>query len=183
MIVGKKIKLRALEEGDAIHTLELRDDYEAMKLFGGIIYPVNLESEKYWISNLYPQGERDRIYFAIIEKSTDEFIGYAGIRKISMIHRNGEIGLFIKKSFRGKGYGKEAFLIFFDYLFSQIGIHKVYGIEFASNIASVENNKKLGFKEEGILKEHYYQDGQYKDMVFIGLTDKDFYETNKDNFL
>ena len=42
----------------------------------------------------------------------------------------------------------------------------------------IASDKKVGFKEEGTMKEHVYQGGNYQDALIIGLTKKDFFQIN-----
>jgi RimJ/RimL family protein N-acetyltransferase len=174
MLKGKKINLRPLKIEDAKHTLELRYDVEANKALIAYPYPVNIENEKEWIENLYPKGVRENIYFAIEENSSNEFVGYLSLQKINYINRNGNFGVIILKKFRGKGYSAEAMKLFFVYIFDQINLRKIKLEVLKENAKAIKIYKDLGFNEEGILKEHIYQDGKYKDLLMMSLFSEDF---------
>ena len=176
MIVGEKITLRPFKMEDAEHTYKIRCDMEGNKAYAGFPLPVNLENEKLWIANMYPPGYRKHIYLAIEENESKKFAGYVGARNIDYINRNAEVGLILLKEFRGKGYFKPAQILFYNYLFNEINMHKVYSFVIKGNDIALVNDKKIGFIEEGIIKEHIFQDGIYKDVVFISLYAKDFKE-------
>lgn len=178
MLESKRLILRAFEVDDAKKMQELRSDFEATKAFAGLPFPSNIESEKEWILNMYPKGLKLNIYFAIIEKETNEFIGYCVARNINYINRNADVGIIFNKNGRGKGYFREVSILFYDYLFSQLNLHKVYSIVLVDNKIALNSDKKIGFVEEGTIKEHIYQDGKYKDVIFISLYKENFYKLN-----
>jgi len=178
MLIGDKITLRPFRMEDAEYTLEIRNDMEGNKAYGGYIFPVNIENEKNWISNMYSQGVRSSIYLAIEENSSKKFAGYVGARNIDYINRHAEVGLILLKNFRGKGYFKPAQIMFYTYLFKDINLHKVYSFVIKDNDIALVNDKKIGFVEEGVIKEHFYQDGIYKDLVFVSLYAEDFLKKN-----
>ena len=107
MIEGKKVILRPFEIEDAAHLHELRKDTKGIKDFVGSPFPSNLESEKEWISKMYPKGDRNVITLAVEQKENKEFSGYVNVRNINYIHRNAEVGMIISKNFRGKGLNVE----------------------------------------------------------------------------
>lgn len=171
MLEGKNIILRALSENDAQHTLDLREDFDAIKQFMGNSYPVSLLDEKNWINDLHKKGFRERIVFAIMQKKNNEkiFAGYLGVKNINYIHKTADFGIILSKDFRGQGMGKEAMELFFDYLFRQINIRKVRLEVLEDNDIAINLYKKIGFKEEGRRVEEYWQDGKYKNVVLMSL--------------
>jgi RimJ/RimL family protein N-acetyltransferase len=174
MLIGKKITLKPLKVEDAKFTLELRYDIDANKALIGYPYPVNLENEKQWVENLYTKGSRESIYYAIEENSSKDFAGYLSLQKINYINRNGDFGIILLKRFRGKGYSTDAMKLFFSYIFEQINLRKIKLEVLKENNKAIKIYKDIGFKEEGIFKEHIYQDGKYKDLVLMSLFSTDF---------
>ena len=179
MYKSKRITLRAFTQDDAKYINEIKNDFKALKAFAGRPFPSNLVSEKEWISNMYPPGLMSSIYFVIEENETNNFIGYAVARKIDYLNSNAEVGIIFHKNARGKGFFKEASILFYKYLFSEINLHKVYSFVLVYNDIAIENDKKIGFKVEGIMKEQIYQGGKYHDVYMISLYSDDFYNLHK----
>ena len=50
------------------------------------------------------------------------------------------------------------------------GIHKVCGQALGFNTKSIQFHKSLGFAQEGILKDHYYDGEDFDDLFCFGLT-------------
>jgi len=174
MIEGNKIRLRAFVIDDAKYITELKSDFEGLKAFAGFPFPSNTESEKEWISNMYTKGLPSTIYFAVEDKTSNEFAGYCVARRIDYLSRNAEVGIILMKSARGKGYFKEVSYLFYNYLFNEINLHKVYSFVIEGNLA-LKADKKIGYVEEGLVKEHLWQDGVYKNLHFVSLYKDNFY--------
>ncbi len=169
MLYGKRVILRPLEMEDAPETLKLRHDHDAVKAMMGFPFPVNLENEKEWITNLYPRGERKSIYMAIIEKETKKFLGYLSAQNINYINGTTDFGLIIEKESRRKGVSDEAMRIFFGYLYRQVHLRKVYGHYLEKNTRSKDLCEKFGYYQEGVLKEHIWHEGEYQNVVIVAI--------------
>jgi RimJ/RimL family protein N-acetyltransferase len=169
MLTGKHITLRPLKLEDAPQTLEIRYDIEANKAMMGYPFPVTLENEKNWISGFYPQGERKSIFLAIEVNETKKFAGYLSAKNINYINGTADFGIILLKEFRGKGYSKEAMKLFFNYLYREIHLRKLTLYVLEDNNPAIEVYKKVGFSREGLLKEHTWQDGQYKNIVLMSI--------------
>ena len=176
MIQGINVRLRPFNLSDAAFIVELKNDVEGLRAFAGLPFPGNLESEKEWISNMYPKGLPNQIYFVIEEIDSCEFAGYCVARNINYINRNAEVGIILSKNIRGKGYFKEVSYIFYNYLFAQLNLHKLYSFVITDNFV-LKPDKDIGFVEEGKIKEHLWQNNEYKDLTFLSLYKNNFYKT------
>lgn len=174
MYSNDKIRLRGFRKEDAQKLVELREDFDAVRSFAGSPFPVNLQSEEEWISNMYPPGLKANIFLAIEEIGTGNMIGYCVARKIDYINRNAEVGIMLFANGRGKGYFKIVSGLFYTYLFKEINLHKVYSFVLIDNQIAIETDKKVGFQVEGVVKDHIFQDGFYKDVYFVSLYATDF---------
>lgn len=55
------------------------------------------------------------------------------------------------------------------YAFDEMGLHKVIAGVLDGNEASMRVLEKLGFEQEGVLREHENSFGEYKDRYLFGL--------------
>lgn len=55
------------------------------------------------------------------------------------------------------------------FVFEELNMNKVYGYWLESNLASLKMSKKLGFVEEGLLREHVYKDNRYHSVYYLSL--------------
>ena len=175
MYKSKKIHLRSFTEDDAHLIIEMKMDFIGLKAACGRPFPSSIYSEKEWISKMYPTGFLSSIYFVIEENETNNFIGYCSATNINYINSNAHVGLFFHINGRGKGYFKEASVLFYGYLFNEINMHKVYSHAITYNELAIRADKKIGFKVDGIMKEHIYQGGRYHDALMLSLSREDFF--------
>lgn len=178
MYRSKILLLRSFTENDAPFLIEMKMDFEGLKAAGGRPFPSNQQSEKEWISKMYPNGLLSNIYFVIEECDSNQFVGYCSATDINYLNRNAHVGFFFHKNARGKGYFKKAQVLFYSYLFNEVNLKKLYSHALAYNTLAITTDKKIGFKEDGIMKEHIYQGGIYHDIVLLSLTKEDFFEIN-----
>lgn len=184
MYASRKIHLRPFNEDDIKDVLEMRMDIEGVKAAGGLPYPSSENGIRNWVNNMYPKDNLTTITLVIAESGTGNFIGYCSALNISYLNRNAHVGFFLHKKGRGKGYFKEAQILFYAYLFREINLRKLYSYALRYNEIAIKVDKKIGFEEEGIMKEHIYQGGKYHDAIMLSLMSKDFFNINNvDDFI
>lgn len=86
--------------------------------------------------------------WAVVEKSSNQFIGWAGLKLIKTL-TNGhsdfyDIGYRFLQSHWGKGYGTEAAKAALDYGFEQLHLNEIYGMTDADNKGSNNVLSKIG---------------------------------------
>lgn len=167
IIRGEKVELRAIDKSDIDDVLEIHQDIEGMSQLLGNILPVNTKSIEEWINNLYPPGIRTKIYFGIKEKGSSELAGYVSLQNINYVNRTGDFGIILREKFRGKGLTKEAIELFFTYLKQHLNIRKINLKVLASNEVAINLYKKIGFIEEGFMKEQVYINDTYEDLLIM----------------
>ncbi|MCB9189132.1 MAG: GNAT family N-acetyltransferase [Flavobacteriales bacterium] len=113
---------------------------------------------------------RTFLYFHLLDKNTDELIGWCGYHTWYLEHKRAEIGYTIyDDNHREKGYMSEALTAVIEYGFHEMYLHRIEALVGPYNRASLRLMKKFGFNEEGRLKEHYYTGGIYEDSIVFGL--------------
>jgi len=60
------------------------------------------------------------------------------------------------------------------YGFEKMGLNRIEGMSLPENIPSIKLLKKLGFQEEGTLREYAFFRGQFRDFKMFSLLKKDF---------
>lgn len=176
MYKSKRIRLRPLEENDATMIMEMRSDIRDVRAYVGRPFPNNTEGEREWIRSLYHNGPLTTIGFAVEEIGSGLFVGFVVAGNISYTNRNATIGVFFHKNARGKGYYKEAQVLFYTYLFNEINLHKLTSSIIPYNEVPIKITAELGYTTDGIRKEQIYQNGRYYDEIMISLLARDFFE-------
>jgi RimJ/RimL family protein N-acetyltransferase len=74
----------------------------------------------------------------------------------------------------GKGYGSAAIARTLDHAFRELGLHKVWLMIFRTNERSRRTYARLGFVEEGVLREEYFHQQNWHDMLRMSLLDREW---------
>jgi len=170
-LIGKKIYLRGLEEQDLENLRKWLCDSEITKLLFQGERPLNLDHMKQEFQTKI--NDDSEIVFAIMTKSNNKHIGWAGIYDINRSSRNAEVRFFIgDKKYWKMGLATDAVSLLIDYAFNKLNLHRIFGGSNIENKGSVKVFKKLKFKQEGIIKEGHFRNGKYYDLVTFGLINK-----------
>ena len=161
---------------DARQIAMLANDISIAEYVTPVPYPYTLKHAEKWIKHAIEK--QDGYDLGIILKDTNEVIGGIGIHKLgeSNKYKVGEIGYWLGKEYRKKGYTKEAAIILIDYLFKKFGLRRIYAPVYSPNIGSQKLLESLGFKKEGILREHIpsrFGKG-WHDEVYYGLLKREW---------
>ena len=102
------------------------------------------------------------------------------IGSISVINRDErnescEIGYCIGRGFWGQGIMTEALTTVMDFLFNQVGFHRIFAKHDVENPASGKVMEKCRMQYEGRLRGHYRRhDGTFSDSLVYGALREDF---------
>lgn len=107
-------------------------------------------------------------------KSDNAFVGIFRIDNIDLTNRSAYIGADIMPLQRGKGYAKEMFKYFFDYLFNQKGFHRLALVTLETNLVAIGLYKSLGFSIEGKQRESIFRNGEFIDLFCMSILSREF---------
>jgi RimJ/RimL family protein N-acetyltransferase len=102
-------------------------------------------------------------------------IGVAGYHAIDWRNRSAELGLFIgEKTFWNAGYGTDAVRTLVRWGFRQLNLNRVFLRVFEDNAGAIRCYEKVGFRQEGRLRQDRFQEGRYLDTIVMGLLRDEF---------
>ena len=172
MLAGTKVYLRGLEQGDLERTHRWVNDPEIVDAVG-VRAPISLEQQRQWYENLC--RDRSKVVLAICLKEGDAHIGNTSLRDIDPVHRHAMFSIFIgDRSARGGGTGSEATRLTLRYAFEVLNLHRVWLKTSSDNAGAVAMYQKLGFQQEGCLRQHEFKNGRYVDKLLFGLCADEF---------
>jgi len=171
--LGQKIYLRALDEDDIEHCLRWFNDPLITRHLESGRVPLDRKSQIEHMESI--RIDQKQIVMAICKDDNALHIGNVGLHNISVIDRTAEIGVVIgERTLHHKGYGSEAIRAMCDYGFKTLNLNRIYLRVKRSNQNAIECYKKCGFVEEGTLRQHSFENGEYIDLVFMGLLKKEW---------
>ena len=174
LLAGKKLILRPFEPSDLSEEyLGWLNDPEVTRYLGVGREPATLESVRRYVAR-FKDSETD-LLFAIVDRQTEKHIGNVTLNHIHRVDKTADTGLMIgDKAFWGRGVAFEAWVLLIEHAFSKMGLRKIIAGAVAGNGASLSVLKRLGFREEGVLREEFFLDGNYLDTVRLGLLQHEF---------
>ncbi|MGI8680585.1 MAG: GNAT family N-acetyltransferase [Mycobacteriales bacterium] len=111
-------------------------------------------------------------FFGVQEGVADDgrLVGTCKLWGIDEYNRNAHIGIKLgAESDRGKGFGRDALALLVRYGFWYRGLHRLQLETFADNTAMRRCAERVGFTEEGRLRESGWAAGRFGDDVIYGL--------------
>lgn len=168
-LVGQQVALRAASPDDATEEyLGWLNDEETTKGLVTGLFPSTMEELKSYLSTAV--ASKDAIMFAICDIKTGKHIGNIKLDQFDWIARTCELGILIgDPNYRGKGIGKEVCRLVLKYAFEKLNIRKVFLAVFANNPGAKALYEKIGFVQEGCLRQHVWRDGEFVDLYQMGI--------------
>lgn len=98
-----------------------------------------------------------------------ELAGSIGFLYVDQKNTNTEIGYWLSKDYVGLGLATKACKLLIDYAFKDLHLNKVEINVAVKNHKSRAIPERLGFKEEGVIRDYEFLNGEYLDRVIYGM--------------
>ncbi|HEX2915637.1 MAG TPA: GNAT family protein [Chloroflexia bacterium] len=164
-----RLILRRIETADAKALLKLLSDREVLKTTDAPQLE-NLEQANWLIEGLEGLfSTKAGIRWGITLKPKNTLIGTCGFNRFEYQHSHSGIGYELAKQYWGQGLMTEAVAAMVNYGFEALQLNRIEALTILDNIASIRVLQKLGFREEGILREYIYAHDRYNDVRIFSL--------------
>ncbi len=165
MIGDDRIVLRAWAQDDLDPLGKLRNDLTLQEMLMSQPRPNSADRVQDWLTE--KSGRDDGVFFVIAERDGDRVFGYVQVVNMNTQHGTGELGICIGPDSQGSGYGSSAMDLLEDYLKRVFSLRKLLLHVFADNEGAVNFYLKLGFDEVGCMKDHFLNNGVYRDVIIM----------------
>ncbi|GAA0776682.1 GNAT family protein [Clostridium subterminale] len=173
-LVGDKCYLSPADATIADKVARWSNDLRVSIRTGDISDMITVDAQREYLNGMNEGGYA----FYIIDSENDEAIGVIRLMRISHIHRNAVLGMFIGDSnHRNKGIGTEATKLILDFAFNVINLRNIMIETFSFNERAINLCKKIGFKEIGRRRNAIIYGNNEFDEVFMDLLNTDFHES------
>ena len=166
--------LRPLEREDLRFVHELDNNETVMHYWFEEPYEAFVELADLYDRHIHDQSER-----RFIAEMGGEPVGLVELVEINHIHRRAEFQIIIAPAHQGKGYATVATRLAMDYAFTVLNLYKLYLIVDCDNERAVSVYAKLGFTEEGRLREEFFVDGEYRDVLRMAIFQPEYLRRRK----
>lgn len=99
----------------------------------------------------------------------NEMAGQIEFNYLDWENRKTEIGFWLGESFQGKGLATKSCRLLIDYAFDEFKLNRVEMLCGAENLKSRKIAEKLGFREEGTMKQSGWLHDRFVDFVIYGM--------------
>lgn len=148
-------------------------DEETMRYAGPDIHKTISETETFVQSAIKSSEERTLLLWAVVDKISGKMMGDISLHP-DYKHKYASLGSILNKHFLHKGIMTEATYSILQYAFNEINLNRIEAQICTKHIASVKYVEKLGFINEGILRQNFMIDGKLYDSFMYALLKEDF---------
>ncbi len=111
--------------------------------------------------------------FIICHREDGDMVGDCGILFPEDEHQSPEFGIALHPDHRRRGYATVAGQLMIDYLFGELGVHRVAARTDPRNLPPIAVLNRLGLREEAHFRQSYWHRGEWvDDMVFAMLKEE-----------
>ncbi len=175
-LIGERIYLRPLEKEDLDRCLTWINDPAVINTLGRK-FPTNRAQEEEWLVNQYKSDKSFSL--AVVVNKGDRHIGNCGFNDIDYVNRKAVFGIMIgEKDCWDKGYGTEAARLMIKYGFEQLNLHRISLTVYSYNARAIRAYEKAGFKLEGKMRESYFRNGCYFDILIMAILESEWRQAN-----
>lgn len=165
----RSVNLRPVEYSDLTFLCDLANDPGVRENVVGWDWPVSAAGQQKWFESTLADSSTKRL---IVESDKGEAIGLTGFWEIDWRNRTAMTAIKLggTKGARGNGYGVLAIREIMRFGFLEAGFNRLHATVLASNPRSLAAYVgKSGWTEEGRMRQHIWRDGNYVDLVQIGI--------------
>jgi ribosomal-protein-alanine N-acetyltransferase len=150
----ERLVLRELETGDAEDLLRVLSDPEVTRYYDDDPF-VSVDQAKEQIE-AWREGyaRRALIRWGLVAKDSGRLVGTCGYYGFHSLHLRASIGYELERGHWRRGLMTEALDVALCYGFGTLGLRRAQAFVMPDNLGSVALLRKLGFRNEGILREY-----------------------------
>jgi len=153
-----------MTESDLRQVLDWRND-ERIRRAMYTDHVISWDEHRAWFARVAEAETSLHYVFEIKERA----VGVVNVTQLDRTNSRCVWGFYIGASDAPRGSGSAMGWLALDHIIEALGFHKIVGEALADNQDSIKFHLRLGFDQEGCLKEHVLKNGAYTDVITFGL--------------
>ncbi|MEW6343892.1 MAG: GNAT family N-acetyltransferase [Pseudomonadota bacterium] len=167
-----RLQLRPLDVSDTQRIFEIWSDPEVMRFYDLAPLTRFEQAEQVVARLLQDTAERTGLRWAIVAKADSRVIGTCGLR-LNFAFRSASLGFELERRCWRQGLMREALDAALGYAFEHLGMNRIQATTDLDNDASAGLLKRLGFVEEGVMRQWGYWKDAFHDVRLFALIKED----------
>jgi RimJ/RimL family protein N-acetyltransferase len=168
-MLGEFVRLRAMEPSDAESLWRWNHDPQVMRWMRDD-YPQSLARVTRWLSEERGRNEYGDLLLGIEVHGDAQLIGLVRLHAAEPELGIAELDIYLgEKNSWGKGYATDTVRTICRYGFDKMRLHKITLTVATENEAAWRAYRKVGFVQEGRLRQVFRRDGRWFDQYTMGL--------------
>ncbi len=169
---GDRLSLTALAPRDIEAVAPFFADTEALYYYLPDLLLPRTHAQLQAMLDEWNDGKRNFVFACRYQEET---IGLVTLSDLDAAMGNAEAGIMLAgRAWQGRGFAAEAMRLLLGYAFGELGLHRVYARVAAENTPSLSLFRRLGFQEEGRLREAMRRGGRFVDLILFGLLEGEY---------
>lgn len=170
-----EVHLRPIEANDLGFLKDLSNDPEVRSRVVGWDWPLSMTAQQRWLDTSVNSQTTRR--FVIVVEGVGP-VGMTGLWEIDWHNRSAMTATKIggRPDVRARGYGTAAVMAMMAFAFTDVGLNRLYSTIMVDNEASLALYVgKCGWAREGVLREHVWRNGDYRDVEHVGILAREYF--------
>jgi RimJ/RimL family protein N-acetyltransferase len=164
--------LRAVEESDYERIIGWLNNQQVTRYMQRGVYPETIIGCKEYNGQTRSKGG---LNLAICLK--DKHIGNIALTNVHPTFRTAEVSIVIgEDAAQGHGYATETIRLIVAHAFNRMNLNRLEAGMVKDNTPCTKAFVSAGFKQEGILRQAYYCEGKYQDVIVLSIIKNEWSE-------
>lgn len=172
------VTFRDFEERDIDFIYRCKNDEKLNELIVGQYHPFTYDEAVKWVHGC--MGEHETYKFWAIATNDEEkrIVGWVSLSEIDKTNKSACFhGLVIGDEEFHDGFAWiESYLFVYEYAFERLGLNRVYGTRLMEHKQTQAMGLVMFSKQEGVLRQAAYKNGQYHDLSIGSLLSSEYFE-------
>lgn len=168
VLATSRLRLRQFRADDAGAMHACFADPGAMRFWNTPVHARSIETERSVRSFIDCTPSYYR-FWAVADAATDRCLGLVNYHDGHIRSRRASIGYIIDPACQGRGIATEAVTAMLDFCFAELGLHRLEAFIHPDNQRSLRLIERLGFRREGLLRDHLRVGDEWRDDALYAL--------------
>jgi len=174
VLTTDRLLLRGLESHDIDAIFHIFADPQTVRYWSAPPMQQMDEAHAYLARVQAAFAQRSAFRWGIVRRADEQLIGSCVLFHIDEQSQRAEVGYILGREAWGLGFAQEALTALIDFAFATLPLRRLEAEIDTRNAASIRLAERLGFVQEGLLRERWLVAGETSDSYVLGLLKREW---------